>query len=147
MRRRYGASPLHLAAHLVAFAAIGWAVLQLVDVRRADNVALWFVCALLLQDLVLLPAYSLLDRGAARGVGRRAINYVRIPAAFSGLLFLVWFPTLLGRNDRSFGRVARFTREDALEHWLVLTAVLFAASAALWLVRGRRAAATPRPGR
>ena len=143
MRRRYGASPLHLAAHVVAFAAMGWAILALADVRAAGNVAAWFVGALVLQYLVLIPAYSLLDRAARGAVGRRAINAVRVPALLSALLALVWFPTILGRNDATFGRVAGTVREDALAHWLALTAALFAASALVWLVRGRRAAASP----
>jgi hypothetical protein len=143
VRRVYGSSPLHLAAHAIAFAAAGWAILQLADLRRADNVLAWFVGALVLHDLVLLPFYATLDRAAARVLGSRAINHVRVPAAFSALLFAVWFPTILGRNDLAFGRVAGFTREDALEHWLALTAGLFAISAALWLLRGRQAAASP----
>jgi hypothetical protein len=147
VRRAYGSTPLHLAAHVVAFAAGGWAILQLVDVRRADNVLAWFLAALLLHDLVLLPCYTALDRAAARAVGVRATNYVRVPAAFSALLFTVWFPTILGRNDATFGRVAGFTRENVLVHWLAVTAGLFAVSAALWLLRGRRAAASPPPAR
>jgi hypothetical protein len=143
--RSYGSSPLHLAAHAVAFAAAGWAILQLTELRRADNVLAWFVGALVLHDLVLLPLYATLDRAAARALGARAINYVRVPAGFSALLLAVWFPTILGLNETAFGRVAGFTREDALEHWLVLTAGLFAIAAALWLLRGRRAAASPPP--
>jgi hypothetical protein len=143
VRRAYGSSPLHLAAHALAFATAGWAILQLTDLRRADSVLAWFVAALVLHDLVLLPFYAALDRAAARALGARAVNYVRIPAAFSALLLAVWFPTILGLNDVAFGRVAGFTREDALVHWLALTGALFAISAALWLVRGRRSAASP----
>ena len=141
MRQRYGSSPVHLAAHAAAFALAGWAVLQLIDVRRADNVLAWFLAALLLHDLLVLPAYSLLDRVAARVAGARSINYVRVPVVLSALLFLVWFPTILGRNDASFGRVAGFTRDDVLAHWLALSAGLFVASALLWAIRGRRAGA------
>jgi hypothetical protein len=133
---------VHLAAHLVAFALAGWAILQVVDVRRADNVLAWFLAAVVLHDLVLLPCYSALDRLATRAAGVRAINYVRVPAALSALLFMVWFPTILGLNDASFGRVAGFTREGVLERWLLLSAALFAASALLWLGRGRRAASS-----
>jgi hypothetical protein len=133
MTRRYGASPVHLAAHAVALALAAWAVLQLVDVRRADNVLVWFLGAVLLHDLLVLPLYSLLDRAVPT-------NYVRVPAGLSALLFAVWFPTILGRNEATFGRVAGFTRETALTHWLVLTTLLFAGSGAVWLVRGRRSA-------
>ena len=148
LSRGYGSSPLHLAAHVAAFAFAGWAILQLVDVRRADNVLAWFLAALILHDLVLLPAYAALDRLAARATGVRAINYVRVPAALSALLFVVWFPTILGLNDASFGRVAGFTRDGVLERWLALSAALFAISALLWFVMGRREAphASPRAG-
>jgi hypothetical protein len=145
--RRYGASPVHLAAHAAAFALAGWAVLQVVDARSAGNVLLWFAGAVLLHDLLVLPAYSLLDRLAAHAVPGRAVNHVRIPAALSALLFAVWFPTILGRNDASFGRVAGVVREDVLIHWLALSAALFAGSAAVWLLRGRRAAARAASGR
>jgi hypothetical protein len=140
MRRRYGSSPLHLAAHAAGFALAGWAILQLVDVRDAGNVLAWFVAALLLHDLLVLPAYSLLDRLAARALPGPRVNYVRVPAALSALLFVVWSPTILGLNDRGFGRVAGFTRDDVLAHWLLLSAAAFALSAAVWLLRGRRAA-------
>ena len=145
MRRAYGSSPAHLAAHAAAFAAAGWAILQLADLRRADNVLAWFVAALVLHDLLLIPVYSALDRAAARLAGVPTINYVRVPAAFSALLFAIWFPTILGLNDPGFRRVAGFTRESALEHWLALTAALFALSAAWWALRGRSAAASPPP--
>lgn len=135
--RRYGATPVHLAAHAVAFALAGWAILQLVDVRAASNLLLWFVGALLLHDLLLLPAYAALDRLATGAIGPRTVNYVRVPAAFSVLLFAVWFPTILGRNDATFGRVAGFTREGGLGRWLLLSAGLFATSSLLWLIRGR----------
>jgi hypothetical protein len=145
VRRAYGSSPVHLAAHAIAFAAAGWAILQLADLRRFDNVLAWFAAALVLHDLVLLPFYSALDRTAARALGARAINYVRVPTAFSALLLAVWFPTITGLNDAAFGRVAGFTRADALEHWVALSSGMFAISALLWLVRGRRAAAPPAP--
>lgn len=145
MTRRYGSTPLHLAAHVVALAACGWAILQLVDVRRADQVLLWFVAALVLHDLVLSPLATLLDRAAARATGARGVNYVRVPAAFSALLALVWFPTVLGLNDATLGALTGDAREDALRNWLALTAALFAAAGLAWLLRGRRAGASPPP--
>jgi hypothetical protein len=128
---------VHLAAHATAFALAGWAVLQLVDVRQAGNVLAWFLAALVLHDLVLLPFYSALDRAATAAVGIRAINHVRVPAALSALLFLVWFPSILGRNDATFGNVAGFTRGGGVERWLLVSAALFAASGVVWLVRAR----------
>jgi hypothetical protein len=138
MKRRYGSSPVHLAAHAAAFALAGWAMVQLVDVRGATNVLAWFLAALVLHDFLVLPAYSLLDRLARRAAPGPSINYARVPAALSALLFVVWAPTILGLNDETFGRVAGFTRDEVLVHWLALSALAFAVSAAVWAFRGRR---------
>ena len=85
-RRLYGASPLHLAAHAAAFAAAGYAFLRILERGPVENFLIWFVGAALLHDLVLLPAYSLLDRGARRTVRIPSINYLRVPALISGRL-------------------------------------------------------------
>jgi hypothetical protein len=127
-------------------ALAGWAVLQLVDARRADNVLLWFLGALVLHDVLVLPLYAGIDRLAAGRLRGAGVNHVRVPAGLSLLLFVVWFPTLLGLSDATFGRVAGFTREDALGSWLALTAALFALSALVWLLRGRRAGARAESG-
>lgn len=143
-RRRYGASPLHALAHLAAFALAGFALLQLVDVRAAGNVLAWLVGAVLLHDFVLLPFYSALDR-AAQAAGT-AVNYVRVPAGLSALLLLVFFPLILGRSTGRLEQVSGAPAADYLARWLLITGVLFAASAALYLARSRRAAAKREAG-
>ena len=143
LRRHYGATPLHLLLHVALFAAAAWVVGRLVGAREAGNIALWFVGALVLHDLVLLPFYSALDRVAARAAPGPSVNLVRVPAALSALLFLLFFPQLLGRNEAAFARVAGLTPEGYLQRWLLVTAVLFAAAAGLYAfraVRGRAAA-------
>jgi hypothetical protein len=125
--------PLHLLAHGLLFAVFGWAVLQLLDARESFNVLTWFVLAIVLHDLALLPFYSALDRA-----GRRLpvpINHVRVPALLSALLLLLFFPPILGRNDGSFARVAGEEPTGYLERWLIVTAVLFAGSLALYALR------------
>ena len=117
---------MRFLAHGLVFAISGWVVLQLVDAREAQNILLWFVLAIVLHDLVLLPFYSALDR-IGRGLPVPP-NAVRVPAALSGLLLLVFFPPILGRNDDSFARVAGSEPEGYLERWLVVTAALFAGS-------------------
>lgn len=143
MRARYGSSPLHLVLHVALFAAFAWVALQIADAREAQNIALWFVAAIVLHDVALLPFYSAVDRVARRGLprGAAAVNHVRIPAALSALLFLLFFPPILGRNEGSFARVAGVEPSGYLERWLLVTAALFAASALLYVVRSRRAAA------
>jgi hypothetical protein len=146
-RRRYGASPLHALAHLAAFAMSGFALLQLVDVRAAGNVLAWFIAAVVLHDLVLLPSYSALDR-VAQTVGGRvpAVNHLRVPAGLSALLLLVYFPLILGRSTGKLEQVSGAPAADYLARWLLVSGVLFAGSAALYLVRSRTAAAKRAPG-
>jgi len=135
MRARYGASPLHLLAHLALLPVAAWALLQVLDARRAENIVLWLVAAVILHDLVLLPAYSLLDR-AARPLGPR-INYVRVPAGLSLLLLLVFSGTIAGKGDRAYHHVTNRHFDGYATRWLLATAALCAASAVVYLVRGR----------
>ena len=145
--RRYGASPLHALAHLAAFALAGFALLQLVDVRDAGNVLVWFIGAVVLHDFVLLPFYSVLDR-AAQAIGGRvaAVNYLRVPAGLSALLLLVFFPLILGLSTDKLEQVSGAPAADYLARWLLITAALCAGSAALYLARSRSAAAKRPPG-
>ena len=137
LRRHYGSTPLHVLAHVAMFALTAWIALKVAGARGAMNVALWFAGALVLHDLVLLPFYSVLDRAAARALPGARVNAVRVPAALSGLLLLLFFPPMLGRNDGSFARVAGVEPEGYLERWLLVTAALFAASALVYAARGR----------
>ena len=142
MRARYGSSPLHLALHVALFAAFAWVALQVTEARDALNIAVWFVAALVLHDLVLLPCYSAIDRVARRGVRGSAVNHVRVPLLLSGVLLLLFFPAICGLSEASFARVAGVEPTGHLERWLLVTAVLFGASAALYAVRARRAVAS-----
>jgi hypothetical protein len=137
MRARYGASPLHLLAHLAALALAAWALLQALQLGGADRIVLWLAAAVVLHDLVLWPAYTTLDRLARR---RRPVgwaNYVRIPVGVSALLLLVFFPVMCGKGERSYARVSGQTWEGYAGRWLLVSAALFAVSGALYLVRSR----------
>ncbi|WP_328541014.1 hypothetical protein [Streptomyces sp. NBC_00344] len=136
MRRWYGAGPLHCGVLLASFAAAGFAGVRLLDGDRF-LIAVWFVGAAVLHDLLLVPLYALADRALRAMPGVRAggwINTFRVPAALSGLLLLVWFPLILGpapRYERSTGLPAGVF----LSHWLLITAALFAVSL-LWRLAG-----------
>jgi hypothetical protein len=132
--RRYGASPIHLLAHLALLPLAGWALLQILDLNTARNILTWFLGAVLLHDFVLLPAYSALDRVAATAT-RGAVNYVRVPAGIWLLLGLVFYPVIAGRGDAAFHRVSGLHFEGYLGRWLLAGAALFIASGALYLVR------------
>ncbi|MFB8041432.1 hypothetical protein ACFC8F_09085 [Streptomyces hydrogenans] len=142
-RRRYGASPLHLLLVLSSFALAAYAGVRLL---KGDTlgVALWFVGAALIHDLVLLPCYSVTDRAAQRLFREKedaeerppmpSVNHVRVPLFVSGLLLLVWWPLILGRVDH-YTAYTGLPADGFLERWLLITAALFLASAVTLLVR------------
>nr|WP_229840321.1 hypothetical protein [Streptomyces brasiliensis] len=135
-------SPLQILLLACSFALAGYAGVRLL----ADDwfgVALWFVGAALLHDLVLVPLYTVADRAVIRGsdaVGRRAWTpYVRVPAVLSGLLLLVWFPLISGRVAERYRLGTGLSSDVFLGRWLLITAVLFGGSALLLVLRLRRA--------
>jgi hypothetical protein len=138
--RAYGAHPAHLAGHLALFVLAFWAISTMLDMREAFNWVVWFLAAAILHDLLLLPAYSALDRAAARGLAARRLpvpllNHLRVPFAVSGTLLLVGFPLILSRAPGNVTRVAGEAPEGYLAAWLWITAGVFALSAAVYAVR------------
>ena len=150
--RWYGANPLHLLALLACFALAGYAAAQLVP-SRPVGVAVWFIGAVIGHDLVLMPLYSIADRSVLAAVRHRApnlpavpwINYLRVPAALSGMLLLIWFP-LIFRLPRRFTATTTLSLDPFLWHWLAVTGALFLLSAAAYALRLRAAhrAAVPK---
>ncbi|MEU9861946.1 hypothetical protein AB0D99_13780 [Streptomyces sp. NPDC047971] len=151
-RRRYGASPLHLLLVLASFALAAYAGVRLL---KGDTlgVALWFVGAALLHDLVLLPLYAVTDRAVQRlfargaeageGPARPSVNYVRVPLFVSGLLLLVWWPLILRRVD-TYTAATGLPADGFLGRWLLITAALLVGSAVVLLVRSRHGSAPRR---
>jgi|SoiMethySBSTD1v2_1073268.scaffolds.fasta_scaffold1121093_2 hypothetical protein len=135
MRARYGASPIHLLAHLILLPIVGWALLSVLDFRAASNVVLWFVAAVILHDLILLPAYSALDRLAQKTTPRTVVNYVRVPAGLSLLMLLVFWSTIRGKGDGNFHYTSGLNYEGYFGRWLLVSAGLFAISGATFLAR------------
>ncbi|WP_247204564.1 MULTISPECIES: hypothetical protein [unclassified Streptomyces] len=126
-------SPLRLVLLLCSFALTGYAGLRLLS-GDWFGILLWIVGAAILHDLVLLPLYALADRavGAALPAAARWINHVRVPVFLSGLLLLVWFPLILGRQERRYENATGLSADVFWSRWLLITAGLFAASA-VWL--------------
>jgi hypothetical protein len=130
---------------VIAFAIAGYAVAQIVQRGAEVNFVAWFAGAALLHDLVLLPVYSVLDRVARRGRrGPRtrarpgAINYVRVPAAISGLLLLVYFPLIFGLSDRNYFAASGHHLHGYALRWLLISAALFGCSAVVYALRARK---------
>jgi hypothetical protein len=125
---------MKVLAHLILLPIAGWALLTVLDFRAADNVVLWLVAAVILHDLILLPAYSGLDR-LARFAARDAINYIRVPGGLSLLMLLVFWSTIRGKGDGAFHYVSGLRYDGYAQRWLLVSAGLFAVSGALYLVR------------
>ena len=145
-RRLYGASPWHLVALLACFALTAYAVSRLLDdLPVLLRIAIWFVGAALVWDLVLGPALALADR-LLRPLGSLrvpALNYVRVPGLLSLLLLAVWLPVILQRSEQVFRTKAGLSQDPFLGRWIAITVVLFAASAVAYgvaLLRARRRA-------
>lgn len=133
-------SPLQLLLLGCSFALAGYAGVRLLD-GDWFGVALWFVGAAVLHDLVLLPLYAGLDRALVKAAGGRRgrIGYVRVPAALSALLLLVWFPLISGWVAGRYASATGLSPDGFLARWLLLTAALFGGSALLFVLRLRRA--------
>jgi hypothetical protein len=140
----YGASPLHLLAMAACFALAGYAAARFVP-SRPLGVAVWFLGAVVGHDLLLVPLYSLADRSAVAAMRHRApplpavpwINYLRVPAALSALLLLVWFPLIL-RLPGGYHASTGLSADPYVWHWLAVTGALFLLSAATYALRLRR---------
>jgi hypothetical protein len=104
------------------------------------------VGAALVHDLVLLPLYAAADRLLVRASGPRRtwVGYVRVPAALSLLLLLVWFPLITGQVTTRYTAATALPADRFLQHWLLTTATLFAGSAVLFVGRRRRKPTAPR---
>jgi len=145
-QEHYGSRPLHLVAIAASFALAGWALLHVFDGLHPVEVVIWLIAGALAHDLVLLPLYTLMAAIAYRGVradtGDRArvaaLNHLRIPAALSGFLLLLWFPLILGTSESRFKASTGLTTDAYLGRWLLITGVAFTLSAVAFAVRVRR---------
>jgi hypothetical protein len=111
---------------------------------------LWFAGAVIGHDLVLFWLYAAVRRGLEKvgtGDGRagrspRVVNHLTVPAFVSGLLFLVWFPLILGLSAPAYESRVGLPLEPSLYigRWLLVSAALFSGSALVYVARMRRAA-------
>jgi hypothetical protein len=161
LRRWYGDSPLHLLALLASFALAGYAVQAVASADQWRGFAVWFAVAIVGHDLLLFPLYSLADLSVrrllpaagrlrpgrardqgARTAGRAAppvLNYLRVPAAFSILILVVWFPLILRLSAGTYHRASGLSASPYLGRWLAVTGTMFAVSAVCYAVALRRA--------
>jgi hypothetical protein len=159
-KAQYGAHPLQLLTLVACFAFVGY-VISVMGPKQLWNsrvwwqsILVWFLGAIVLHDLVLFPIYAVADRSLHAGwqavTGRLPdrrprvpiVNYVRIPALASGLLFAMFFPGIIEQGSAAYLRATGLTQAPFLDRWLLITAVLFGTSAVAYAVRsamvGRR---------
>ena len=121
-------------AYSVLLPLCAWALLELLGGSGAGRIALWLAAAVVVHDLVVLPLYSGADRAAQVALGG-AVNHVRIPAALSLLMLVVFWGTITGAGEPAYRATSGETFEGYVGRWLLATAALFAASGVLYLLR------------
>lgn len=151
-RRRYGASPLHLLAHLVGFAIAALALDRIFSGGDVKELLVWYLAFVIAHDLVFVPAYTGLDRlfratlarlpRPAR-TGPPVINHVRAPVVISALLLIIYFPLISGRNAGWFIDLSGHELTHYLRNWVLITVVLFLGSGLIYAARVVRARARP----
>ncbi len=67
------------------------------------------------------------------------LNYVRVPLVIAAVLLLVYAPRIFAGQPQNFERALGYPPPDYLARWLVVVALLVAASAAAYLVQWLRA--------
>ncbi|MGH3684181.1 MAG: hypothetical protein ACRDRU_30130 [Pseudonocardiaceae bacterium] len=135
---------VQLLSLLASFVVVGYAGIRLLG-DNPIGVGSWFVGSAVVHDLVLFPLYAGLDAALvlllrrrpelATVAGVRWLNYLRVPAMLSGLLLLVWSPLILRLSEDAYHSASGLSAQPFLARWLVVTAVLFAISAAVLVVR------------
>lgn len=160
-RSFYGSTPLHMMGMGFCFALVAYTVITLGISALWDptswwqSIAVWFLGAVALHDLVLFPVYALADRALRAGIHTFAdrrpgdrprispLNYIRVPALAVGLLFLLFLPGILKQGAPSYARATGQTQGPFLSRWLVLTVAICALSALAYTIAHARARRRP----
>lgn len=146
-RYEYGAGPLHLIAVTTSLLLCAYALLRITEIPGGGRVLIWLLVAALLHDLVALPLYSALFRLTDGAAGRaisdrtamlRALNHVRVPAALSLLLLVVYAPLILGFDSGRYEGTTGLGVDGYLGRWLLISAALFLISGIAYAIRLRR---------
>lgn len=152
LRRWYGSHPLHLLTMAAGFALARYIVFTFNPASLWNphawwqSIAVWLAAAIILHDLVLFPLYALADRLLGIAARRRPRpnratvrvpprNYLRIPALGSGLTLLMFWPDIMQQDAAAYSAATGHTQQLFLGRWLLLTAIMFTASAVGYAVR------------
>ena len=154
-RYEYGAQPLHLVAVASGLLLSGYGLLRITEIPSPGRILIWLLAAALLHDLIALPFYSLLLRIAHGAAGKAistraamlpALNAVRIPAALSLLLLLVYFPLIFRIAPEQYMATTGQSLDPYLSRWLLISAALFLISGIVYALHLRRGTTVVEPG-
>lgn len=151
-RRLYGDSPVHLlaVAFCVALVALVIASIGLPNLwnseHRLQSIAVWFIGAALIHDLVLFPLYALVDRALIVSLGER-VNYIRVPALGAGLSLLLFFPGILRQGSQTYRAATGTTQEPFALRWVLLVVAMFVVSGLVYAVQSLRTTSMRRRGK
>lgn len=137
LARRVGAPPAQLALLVACLALAAYAAFFLLGDPALLRMLVWFAGAAVVHDLVIFPLYAAADRAlvaAARG-DVPLINHVRVPALGAGLALLMFWPGIVRQGEATHLAATGLDQAPYLGRWLVLSAVLFGASAVVYGVR------------
>ena len=140
-RRLYGGGPLHLLVLLGCFSVVGYATVQIDTDPNLPRILVWFAAAVIVHDLVAYPLYSLLDHVVHGVLGRlrtprvSPLNYLRVPALASGLLFAVYLSGIVRQGGPALRAASGQSQHPYLGRWLLLTAIAFAAGGLAYVTR------------
>lgn len=135
-----------LVAMLGSFALTGYVIELLQGNPSLPRMLTWFGGAVVGHDLVAFPIYAATDRLSVAVLHATRVNYLRIPAAASVLLFVVYLPGIIRQGGNTYRSATGQTQEPFLGRWIVLTSIAFAVSALVFVVRhlaARRAERQP----
>lgn len=143
-RRLYGSNPLHLLVMIACFAIAGYAASRLrLEDDDVTGILVWLGGAVIGHDLILFPLYAIADRSVMTVFRRRPpslpavpwINYLRVPAVFSGILLLIWFPLIFRLPKQFTADHTTLPLSPYLGRWLAVTGALFLLSALAYAFR------------
>ncbi len=132
------------AVVVAGLALAGYALLLASGVRDVAGMAAWFAGSVIGHDLVLFPAYAVVDRVVVAVLGIPSVaarlpisplNYLRMPTIGSLLLFCLSFPGIVRQGGHSYAAATGQTQQPFLGRWLVAVGVMYVLSGLVYAAR------------
>lgn len=135
LARRVGAPPAQLALLAACLGLAAYAAFFLLGDPSLLRMLVWFAGAAVVHDLVIFPLYAVADRVLGTLLPGPRVNYLRVPALGAGLAFLMFWPGIVRQGEATHIGATGLDQAPYLGRWLALSAVLFAVSGLVYLVR------------